>query len=159
MQVFYQKYDLFLVFLHIMKIIMIGAGNLATNLAAALLDAGHDTGEKFHSHEVCAGENEEQNQRRACRNEPDCERADQVQTGENEKRGDFPFPFEFLRECFRHAGVLHTERQIGGKRLESAPVCRELQCSIRCRRSPSRSVFRLRRFLALWRALARKRRR
>ena len=42
MQVFYQKYDLFLVFLHIMKIIMIGAGNLATSLAVALTDAGHD---------------------------------------------------------------------------------------------------------------------
>lgn len=42
MQAFYVKYGSFLVFLHIMKIIMIGAGNLATNLAAALLAVGHD---------------------------------------------------------------------------------------------------------------------
>lgn len=42
MQAFCVRCGNFLVFLHIMKIIMIGAGNLATNLAAALLDAGHD---------------------------------------------------------------------------------------------------------------------
>ena len=42
LQAFCVKCDSFLVFLHIMKIIMIGAGNLATNLAAALLGAGHD---------------------------------------------------------------------------------------------------------------------
>ena len=42
MQAFCVKCRYFLVFLHIMKIIMIGAGNLATNMAAALLEAGHD---------------------------------------------------------------------------------------------------------------------
>ena len=35
-------YPFFLVFLHIMKVILLGAGNLATNLGKALLGAGHD---------------------------------------------------------------------------------------------------------------------